>query len=87
MLPIFRSEEITSASEAQLVGAKLPFDNDRDIQQFWSDSKMVIHLASYLARTVDYDTHWSKKICELLFSEAYLKNHLWPAETYVFVSI
>ena len=75
-----RSEEITAVMEAQLVGKKR-FDSDREINEFWSDAKMVLRLASYLARTIDYDIHWSKCIVEALFTPAYIKEHIWPAET------
>ena len=70
-------------TQAQFVGNRLPLDNDRDINELMSDGQMVINLASYLARSLDYDAHWSKKICQTLFTDAYLQNHLWPSETYV----
>ena len=87
MYPVFRSEEITAVVEAELLDKRLKFKCDEDIQEFWSDAKMVIRLGCYLARTIDYDAHWSKKICETLFDTCYMEEHLWPAETYIFISL
>ena len=78
-----RSEELTAFIEAELLDKKIPFDNNDEIEELFADKRTVLRLASYLARTVDYDIHWSYNICKALFTESYLKEHLWPAKTLV----
>ena len=69
---------MTAFVEAELLDSKLRFKDDDAIEDFFSDKQMVLRLGSYLARTIDYDIHWSYNICQTLFSPCYVKEHLWP---------
>ena len=63
-----------------LVATSSSFSDD-EIETFWKDRKSVFRLGSYLARSVEWDLHWSKKIVETMFSEEYKAEHRWPSET------
>ena len=74
---------MTALVEAELLDKKLRFKNDEAIEDFFSDQQMVLRLGSYLARTIDYDIHWSYNICQTLFTDIYMGEHLWPKKTLV----
>ena len=38
-------------------------------------------LGAYLARSVEWDLHWSKKLVETVFAEEYRAERRWPSET------
>ena len=56
---------------------------DDEIAVFWQDKMAVLQLEEYLAKTIDWDSHWSTQIIQKMFTKEYRTAHTWPSQSYV----